>query len=406
MASISNSLPTYLDHNILKLPRQGNRGKDVHHTENSALWYQLSNLPSGSNIPGMLLRLRHSGYTGVVLTLAEYSRFRSEIPESLLAVVNVESAEELAGLSKADKVVVKASNNQLLHQAKLAGFATCFRQYVIDAKTLDDAVVLGRQHKYLLIGFKDPTNIPLELVIASLQASHTVLIKEIVAGDVDDAIASLGVMEVGADGVMYSPSESAELEDFIGRLSRRRASALVIESATITRSVPIGMGYRSCLDLTTLFEPTEGMLIGSTSQGGILCCPEVFFLPYMELRPFRVNAGAVHSYHFNAHNTTRYLTELRAGSQVLVTDINGTTRVASIGRIKTEVRPLRLIEATFASGETINTIMQDDWHVRIFSDAGGPLNITTLKPGDKIAGLRTEPGRHVGIKINENIIEN
>ena len=46
------------------------------------------------------------------------------------------------------------------------------------------------------------------------------------------------------------------------------------------------------------------MLIGSTSQGGILACPEVFFLPYMELRPFRVNAGGVHSYVYAMNDRT------------------------------------------------------------------------------------------------------
>ena len=49
--------------------------------------------------------------------------------------------------------------------------------------------------------------------------------------------------------------------------------------------------------------------------------------------------------------------------------------------------------------------MQDDWHVRVFSDDGKPLNITELKQGDKVLGHTTEPGRHVGIRVNEHIIE-
>src|SRR5262249_31200254 len=153
--------------------------------------------------------------------------------------------------------------------------------------------------------------------------------------------------------------------------------------------------YRSCIDLATLFSPTEGMLVGSTSQGGILCCPEVFFLPYMELRPFRVNAGAVHSYVYNQGDRTDYMTELRAGSPVMIVDLHGKARKACVGRMKTEIRPLRLIEVEFAGGERVNVLMQDDWHVRIFSEQGTPLNITELKPGDRVLGHVAKPGRHV-----------
>jgi 3-dehydroquinate synthase II/3-amino-4-hydroxybenzoic acid synthase len=49
--------------------------------------------------------------------------------------------------------------------------------------------------------------------------------------------------------------------------------------------------------------------------------------------------------------------------------------------------------------------MQDDWHVRVFSHEALPLNITELKPGDKVLGHCAEPGRHVGIKVDEHIIE-
>jgi 3-dehydroquinate synthase II/3-amino-4-hydroxybenzoic acid synthase len=125
----------------------------------------------------------------------------------------------------------------------------------------------------------------------------------------------------------------------------------------------------------------------------------------MELRPFRVNAGAVHSYVYNFADRTDYMSELRAGTAVMIVGTDGQTRRAVVGRIKTEVRPLRLIEAVFAGGETINVLMQDDWHVRIFSSAGEPLNVTELKPGDEVLAHRAAPGRHVGIKVEETIVE-
>src|SRR2546428_7598838 len=50
-------------------------------------------------------------------------------------------------------------------------------------------------------------------------------------------------------------------------------------------------------------------------------------LPYMPTRPFRVNAGAIHSYTLSKDSRTNYLSELRAGSKVLAVDIKGQTRV-------------------------------------------------------------------------------
>jgi 3-dehydroquinate synthase II/3-amino-4-hydroxybenzoic acid synthase len=204
---------------------------------------------------------------------------------------------------------------------------------------------------------------------------------------------------------MFSPRSHGVLSEFVARLSRLERPAVELSVATVVRTTPIGMGVRSCIDTTTIFSPTEGILVGSTSQGAILCCPEVFFLPYMELRPFRVNAGAVHSYVYNFNNRTDYMSELKAGSHVMVVDRAGITRRASVGRMKTEVRPLRLIEAEFQGGERVNVIMQDDWHVRIFSADAKPLNITELRPGDKVLGHLAGPGRHVGIKVDEHIIE-
>lgn len=356
----------------------------------------------------LMTRLSSTSYTGVIWyphNLGDVSRLGCA---RLDAVVQIDDASQLDDLEGFKEVrwVVAADDVRLLAEAARRGHRRCLRASIEDAKSLDDAIAEGRHHDFLLLRFRDPTNIPLELVIASLQRTNTTLLKEIPAGDtVEDAIVALGVMEFGADGVVFSPSTHQELDAFLARLAAVVTSEFPMSVGRIVRTEPIGMGHRSCLDLTTLFSDTEGMLIGSTSQGGLLCCPEVFFLPYMELRPFRVNAGAVHSYAFGGDNRTSYLTELRAGATVRVVDQHGRSRPAAVGRVKTEVRPLRLLEAEFQSGERVNVIMQDDWHVRIFSDAGKPLNITELKVGDRVLGHLSQPGRHVGIQIDEQIVE-
>jgi 3-amino-4-hydroxybenzoic acid synthase len=339
------------------------------------------------------------------------------IPKRLQIVLKLRDVTELVAFKESVHFAdFKKSDSQTrtvafhdataLRELSEAGVSTCYASFVDDRESLLSAINEGSQFNFLWILFRDPTNIPLELVIASLQGSSTVLMKEIDSPtNVDDAIVSYGVMEYGAEGVIFSPQDHHVMSEFLERMSHAQGASLSIQVGTVVDSRPVGMGYRACIDTSTLFEPDEGMLVGSTSQGGLLCCPEVFFLPYMELRPFRVNAGAVHSYVFNTENRTDYMSELKAGSPVMLVNSKGRVRRASVGRIKIEQRPLRLIEVEFAGMERVNILLQDDWHVRIFSDAAKPLNISELKSGDKVLGYVTEPGRHVGIKINESIIE-
>lgn len=373
------------------------------------VWYDSAGLSTPSDCDRILERVVNLAYTGVVLYPDNIAALSPVLPARMVKLLQADKVEDLARLGPQPAmggVVVSSADLTVLSRAAQLGLPTCYRAYVDDGASLHEAIREGHQHGYLMIRFRDPTNIPLELVIATLQATRTVLIKEISReADVDDALVTLGVMEVGADGILFSPRSHAVLSDFVSRLGRLDRAALKLDVATVVRSVPVGMGVRSCIDTTALFSPTEGLLVGSTSQGGILCCPEVFFLPYMELRPFRVNAGAVHSYVYNFGNRTDYMSELKAGAPVMIVDRNGATRRASVGRMKTEVRPLRLIEAELPGGERINVIMQDDWHVRVYSDDARPLNITELSPGDRLLAHLALPGRHVGIKVDEHIIE-
>lgn len=380
-------------------------------------WYDSHQLDRQADLETLLRRVTSTLYTGVLLYPENVQKYHMLLPGYMDRVIHLDNEEALTaflalnlledGDSDNEHLWIVASDQpQVLASAAARGVATCLRVRVHDAVTLHNAIDQGRQHEFLVVSLCDPTNIPLELVIASLQTSRTIVIKEITnPNNCDDAIVSLGVMEVGTEGILFSPIEHDSMDRFLARLQEIQEQKIRIEAGTVLRTTPVGMGYRSCIDLVTLFSPSEGILIGSTSQGGILCCPEVFYLPYMELRPFRVNAGGVHSYLYNINNRTNYLTELKAGSQAMIVGVDGKVRQAPVGRSKTEVRPLRLIEVEFARGEQVNIFMQDDWHVRVFSDKGLPRNITELKPGDKVLGHVTVPGRHVGIKVEETIVE-
>jgi 3-dehydroquinate synthase II/3-amino-4-hydroxybenzoic acid synthase len=351
------------------------------------------------------------------LYLKNIDAFIDTVPARMLIILRLNSKEELAEFKKSKiaarfkkdkskRLVVAYNDVDTLITLREESLTTCYECYVDDQESLHSSIYDGLKADYLTILFKDPTNIPLELVIASLQKTNTILMKNITdSSDVDDAIVTLGVMEYGAEGVIFSPTNHEILDNFVNRLANKQHPELPLQVGTVKATYPVGMGYRACIDTGTLFDDDEGILVGSTSGGGILCCPEVYFLPYMELRPFRVNAGAVHSYVYNVNDRTDYMSELKAGSSVMLVNSKGRVRTAPVGRMKIEQRPLRLIEVVFPGGEEINVIMQDDWHVRIFSGDGKPLNISHLQPGDKVMGYTTESGRHVGIKIDESIIE-
>lgn len=187
-------------------------------------------------------------------------------------------------------------------------------------------------------------------------------------------------------------------------ISTVKNGKLNLVAAKVTSVEHIEMGTRACVDITSIMSKKEGMIIGSTSSGGLLVSSETHYLPYMVTRPFRVNAGAIHSYIFTLDDNTQYLSELHSGSLVMVVDKDGNTRPASVGRMKIEVRPLLKIEAK-VNNITINTIVQDDWHIRIFGADGSVMNASTIKPGDQLLAYVCQGGRHVGLKIDETLIE-
>lgn len=88
-------------------------------------------------------------------------------------------------------------------------------------------------------------------------------------------------------------------------------------------------------------------------------------MPYINLRPFRVDADGIHMYAWAPNGRAPYFSDLGAGETVLAVNPSGRARPVTVGRIKVEVRPLRLIECR-AQDRTLNVLLQADWHVRVF----------------------------------------
>jgi 3-amino-4-hydroxybenzoic acid synthase len=273
---------------------------------------------------------------------------------------------------------------------------------IVDKDTLDVACDAAAKERWSVLLFRDPTKIPLEIVLAAADSADGSNIT--VAADVEEAEIIFGVLEHGSDGVMLAPAAVGDATALKVAATAEPGNLELVE-LTVTETAHVGMGERACVDTCTHLREDEGILVGSHSKGMILCVSETHPLPYMPTRPFRVNAGAIHSYTVSQNSRTNYLSELKSGSKVLAVDIKGDTRVVTVGRVKIESRPLLSINAVAPNGVTVNLILQDDWHVRVLGPGGTVLNSTELKPGDKVLGYLPTEDRHVGYPIAEFCLE-
>jgi 3-dehydroquinate synthase II len=148
----------------------------------------------------------------------------------------------------------------------------------------------------------------------------------------------------------------------------------------------------------------EGMLVGNSSQALFLVHSESVENPFVNPRPFRVNAGPVHAYIRMAGGQTKYLSEVRAGDQALVVNYEGKSFPAVVGRAKTERRPLALVEAE-EGGEILAVILQNAETIRLTQPGGEAISLVDLKEGTEILVYRERGGRHFGVQVDETISE-
>jgi 3-amino-4-hydroxybenzoic acid synthase len=307
-------------------------------------------------------------------------------------------------LTAADIVILE--EQQHAHRAALATEHPTveFGRFVeiTDAESLGLACEVARTDRWAVLQFRDPTKIPLEIVLAAADKSEGSIITSV--ADVEEAEIVFGVLEHGSDGVMLAPRSVGEATT-LKAVAEDRPADLELVELEVTGIRRVGMGERACVDTCSHFRLDEGILVGSHSTGMVLGCSETHPLPYMPTRPFRVNAGALHSYTLAGAGRTSYLSELRSGSRVLAVNSAGQTRMVTVGRVKIETRPLLAIDTAAPSGVTVNLIVQDDWHVRVLGPGGAVLNVTELTPGTRVLGYLPSEQRHVGYPIDEFCIE-
>ncbi len=254
---------------------------------------------------------------------------------------------------------------------------------------------------YIIINCLDWRVIPLENLIARIRGKSKLIVE---VSNAEDAKLVLETLELGTDGVLMKASEADELTK-AAAIVKKQAPKIELVPAKITTVKQISTGARVCVDTCDLMAPGEGMLIGVQAAGFFLVEAEVHENPYVQSRPFRVNAGSLSMYTLASLENMRYLSELKAGDEVLIVDRKGKVRPASVGRVKIELRPLILVEAE-VEGKKIKTILQNAETIRLVT-AKGSKPVTELKAGDDVlAHLATSGGRHFGVAVpDETVIE-
>jgi 3-dehydroquinate synthase II len=140
--------------------------------------------------------------------------------------------------------------------------------------------------------------------------------------------------------------------------------------------------------------------VGSFARGLFLVVSESDDTTYAPKRPFRVNAGAVSNYAMLPASRTCYLSELVAGSSVLVVTSGTSSGVpVSLGRVKIERRDMLLIEAEHA-GVTYAVVLQAVDTCRLARPQLPAAAVTQLGSGDVVLVLLGNATRHVGVPLD------
>ena len=270
-------------------------------------------------------------------------------------------------------------------------------EVAIASKADEQRAVQLSAGKIVIVQATDWTVIPLENILAEARSVFAEV------RTADEAATAAGILEVGVAGVVLDSRDPTEIRRTVERV-KSRAERIELQSATILSVEPLGMGDRVCVDTCSNMGLGEGMLVGSSSAALFLVHAESVENPYVEPRPFRVNAGPVHAYLRVPDGRTRYLSELSAGDPALVVRSDGSTYAAVIGRVKVERRPLALVRAEL-NGEERATILQNAETIRLVTPDGRPVSVVALKPGDGVLLAVEQAGRHFGMKIEETIQE-
>ncbi len=271
-----------------------------------------------------------------------------------------------------------------------------FIEHQIKSKSDEDNALVDSKKGFVLIHANDWKIIPLENLVSK---SDNIF----VSCNVNEIPTMLNVLEKGVRGVVIKPKNRQDIIDAMKELNKS-ASKMDLVEADVTNIKILGSGERACVDTCNIMGLGEGMLVGNSPKMLFLVQSESMEVEYCATRPFRVNAGSIHSYVLLPEGKTKYLLELNSGDEALCVNFKGETKKVIVGRNKIENRPLVLIEAK-VNGEIGAVILQNAETIRVVMENGKSISVAELKNGDKILVKLGEAGRHFGQAIKEKILE-
>ncbi len=254
--------------------------------------------------------------------------------------------------------------------------------------------------EYTIVVGEDWQIIPLENLIARI-GEETALVAGV--RNAAEARTAFETLEIGAEAVLLDTDDPDEIRATVELRDEIDREHLDLSWGEVTAVEQTGSADRVCIDTGSLLEDTEGMLVGSMSRGLFFIHAETDDSPYVDPRPFRVNAGAVHAYVRTPGGETRYLSELSSGDTVQVVGADGETREAIVGRAKIERRPMFRVRAT-VDGDPVETLLQNAETIKLHT-RDGPLAVTELEAGDEVLVYHEQTARHFGEAVDETVIE-
>lgn len=334
----------------------------------------------------------------------------SGIESGVACILAPESeADAIGSLARVRLLIIR--DDELLEEGRCVGHLMR-----IDSRDdVDRAIALMAKGRTVLLETPDWTVIPLEDLVAARHGEGLTGRALALVRTAEEGKLALGALEHGVDGVVLRPTDPVDVKPAMAALRQETSDRtyLTLSVGTVVRVEELGLGDRACVDTVDILREGEGLLVGSSSGCFLLVHGETIENPYAAVRPFRVNAGAVHSYLIAPGGRTLYLSEAAAGIRVLLVDRDGEGRPSHVGRLKIERRPLVLVEVE-AGGRNFTAILQNAETVRLVTPAGHAsvsnlelgqkviVYLPSAVPGDESGGTT---GRHFGRAVPERIIE-
>jgi len=280
--------------------------------------------------------------------------------------------------------------------------------HVDSEEAQSEARSLAGTVEWMLLTFEDWSMIPIENILAATDATPTK-----VAAQIYQPIQAQGAafaLDIGVDALLCNETcleaalvvKSMRLEQMSETQSTQSDTTeqIDVKPMTITDVQEGHSGDRVCIDLLSMLEEGEGLLIGSTARAFVLIHGETVPSKYVPTRPFRVNSGSVDAYTYLADGSTKYLCELKSGDSVLIVRKNGHSRAATVGRMKIETRPFILLRFRDENTNEGHVFIQQAETVRLVLENGKVCSVTNLEIGMRILGCTLSSTRHVGQSIS------